>query len=224
MEKFQNRYRIPSIRASWWDYSADGCYFITICVANRECLFGNVVKTHGRAFLQLSPIGKIVNDEWHKSFEIRNELFCDAFVIMPNHIHAILRIDNPDNVAGNVQTHNTTVETHGRASLQSTPQSTPQSAPQSTLQRVPKSISSFVAGFKSAATVKINELRNMPKKPVWQSRFHDRIIRNDDEYQRIIHYIYNNPFKWTEDEFYKKEEYMTPIPNVETHGCVSLLE
>jgi len=43
MEKFQNRYRIPSARASWWDYSADGCYFITICTVKHECLFGKTV-------------------------------------------------------------------------------------------------------------------------------------------------------------------------------------
>ena len=173
MEKFQNRYRIPSARASWWDYSADGCYFITICTVNHECLFGKIVN----GTMHLSPIGKTVNEEWHKSFDIRKELFCDAFIIMPNHIHAILRIDNPDGGGGG-------------AHAQSPPQ------------RTPKSISSFVAGFKSAATVKINILRNTPKMPVWQPRFHDRIIRDENEYRRIIHYIYENPLKWTDGEFH----------------------
>ena len=44
--------------------------------------------------MHLSPIGEIALAEWEKSFDIRPNLFCDAFVIMPNHIHAILRIDN----------------------------------------------------------------------------------------------------------------------------------
>ncbi len=42
----------------------------------------------------LSELGIIVEQEWNKSFKIRAELFCDAFIIMPNHIHAILRIEN----------------------------------------------------------------------------------------------------------------------------------
>jgi REP element-mobilizing transposase RayT len=80
-EKFQNRYRIPSARLQNWDYSANAEYFITICTANRECLFGKI--ENGEMFL--SGFGKIVDQEWGKSFEMRKELFCDAFVIMPNH-------------------------------------------------------------------------------------------------------------------------------------------
>jgi REP element-mobilizing transposase RayT len=201
-DKFQDKYRIPSARATWWDYSANGCYFITICTANRDCIFGEIidnnktddtianVETHGRAslhhgcaFLQLSPIGEIVLQEWKKSFEMRAELFCDAFVIMPNHIHALLRIDNPQN---NDMMYGRIVETHGRASLQ----------------RPPKSISSFVGGFKSSATKRINEYRNTQGTSVWQTRFHDHIIRNNDEYQHIEDYIILNPNNWLDDKFY----------------------
>lgn len=169
MKKFQNKYRIPSARAPFWDYSDDGCYFITICTADRECLFGNIINQA----VWLSQAGEIVRDEWNRSFEIRNELFCDAFVIMPNHIHAILRISTP-------------VETHGRASL----------PPGGIAHRPPKSISSFVAGFKSSATKRINEYRQTPGKPVWQTRFHDRIIRGPDEYDRIRDYIEKNVERW----------------------------
>jgi REP element-mobilizing transposase RayT len=198
MEKFQNRYRISSARASWWNYSANGCYFITICTINHQHLLGNIVGD----IMQLSPIGEIANEEWHKSFGIRKELFCGAFMIMPNHIHAILRIDNPDNVV---------IKTHGigpvccRDAQPCVSTTTELQLPPSKSQkpkRPPKSISSFVAGFKSSATTRINKFRNMPKTSVWQSRFHDHIIRNKGEYQRIINYIYENPAKWADDEFY----------------------
>ncbi len=185
-EKYQNKYRIPSARAQWWDYSANGCYFITICTANRTCILGNIEN----GIMQLSSIGKIVNNEWNKSFEIRAELSCDIFVIMPNHIHAILRINNPVGTHGRASDYNIgkPIETHGRASLQP--------------QRSPKSISSFVAGFKSSATKQINIFCNTPHAIIWQSRFHDHIIRNDAEHQRIIDYIQNNPAKWEQDKFY----------------------
>jgi REP element-mobilizing transposase RayT len=213
-DKFQNKYRIPSARAQWWNYGNDGAYFITICTANRECLFGNIVDST----MILSSIGEIVNREWNKSFEIRKELFCDIYVIMPNHIHAVVRIEHVEtyddvgtqgiNDVGiqdvgthNVGTHDVgthDVETHGRASLRQQRQH-----PISGIAyRPPKSISSFIAGFKSSTTKQINGLRNTPKCAVWQTRCHDHIIRNSDEYWRITNYIINNPQKWKEDKFY----------------------
>lgn len=113
MEKYQNTYRIQSARASWWDYSVTGTYFITLCTSNRENLFGDIQS----AEMIPSAIGKIVIEEWDRSFDIRAELFCDAFVLMPNHLHAILRIE--DNGLGTPGT----IEMHGRASLDGTTES-----------------------------------------------------------------------------------------------------
>lgn len=185
MEKFKNAYRIPSARAPWWDYSWRGRYFITICTAQHACIFGNI--RNGQ--MQPSPVGEIVLREWEQSFQIRAELFCDAFVLMPNHLHAIVRIEYPDPT--------TFVETHGRASLRV--------SDTGIAHRSARSVSSFVAGFKSSATKRINEFRNTPKISVWQSRFHDHIIRNEDEYHRIAHYIRTNPENWEKDKFFKQE-------------------
>ncbi len=194
MAKFQNKYRSETARAQWWNYADDGTYFITICTAGREWIFGEILNNE----MNLSPIGEMVYQEWNFSFNMRSELFCDTFVIMPNHIHAILRIDN-----GIVLGTNGIVGTHGRASLQ-----TPTAPPSNTgvAYRLPKSISSFAAGFKSSATKRINEYRNSPKMPVWQTRFHDHIIRNDAEYQRIYNYIETNIENWEKDTFFKKLE------------------
>ncbi len=203
MEKYQNTYRIPSARASWWDYSVTATYFITICTANRECLFGNI------QFAEMVPsaIGTIVMEEWDRSFDIRAELFCDAFVLMPNHLHAILRIEN--NGLGSPNTQGLAsldemksinreiyhIETHGRASL-----------PSGIARRSPKSVSSFVAGFKSSATKRINAHRNTPRMQVWQTRFHDHIIRDEANYHRITEYIATNPASWGADKFYNGED------------------
>jgi len=175
-KKFRGRYRIPSARLPGWDYSTPGAYFITICTAGRAHLFGAVCD--GQVIL--SPLGEIVRQEWEKSFEIRQELVCDIYVIMPNHIHAIVRIvDGPP------------IETHGRASLSGVP-----------AYRPPKSVSSFVAGFKSAATKRINQHREIPGAPVWQTRFHDHIIRNQREYERIA----ANPVRWQDDRYFHQEK------------------
>ena len=88
------------------------------------------------------------------------------------------------------------VETHGRASLP------PRQQPPPFPYRHPKSISSFVAGFKSAATKKNNEYRKTPGVPVWQPRFYDHIIRNNHDLVRIREYIINNPKQWARDDFH----------------------
>jgi putative transposase len=199
MSKFKNKYRNESARASWWNYSNNGAYFITIWCVGGECIFGEISNKE----MYLSPIGEIVYQEWNISFDMRTELFCDAFVIMPNHIHAILRIDN-DIPADGMNSNNLLdiVGTHGRASLQG---SNHKFHTEGIAYRSPKSISSFVAGFKSAATKRINEHRNSPQMQVWQKRFHDHIIRNDIEYNRIFDYILNNVENWDKDSLYRKD-------------------
>ena len=122
------------------------------------------------------------------------------------HLHAIVILDHPepnDDVFGDVLMHGR-VETHGRASLQ-TPQTTP---PPQTFQRQPQSISSFVAGFKSATIKRIDDwidennldMEKFNKKnPLWQSNYQDHIIRNETEYRYIEKYIADNPLKEDED-------------------------
>jgi putative transposase len=197
LDKFQNKYRIDSARAGWWDYSASGKYFITICTDGHEHLFGKI--RNGE--MNLSEIGMIVNQEWYRSFEIRSELFSDSFVIMPNHIHAILRIENNESMDGIVETHGRASLHNGRASLRG-PASLKQSC--GVAFRPPKSISSFIAGFKSVATKRINEFRKTPRSPVWQPRYYDHLIRDTGEFERINKYILDNPQNWKHDDFNNK--------------------
>ncbi len=90
LELYQNKYRIPSHRLRGWDYSNNGCYFITIVTAERQMLFGDI--REGK--MVLNEMGQIVQNEFFKSFEIREELFLGAFVLMPDHLHAVIILDN----------------------------------------------------------------------------------------------------------------------------------
>ena len=96
---------------------------------------------------------------------------------MPNHIHAILRIEN----GGREQTYD---NSHVVTKKQTSPSKF------GVAYRPPKSISSFVAGFKSVVTV---NARKIHADFGWQTRFHDHIIHTDPEYHRIANYIENNP-------------------------------
>lgn len=155
----------------------------------------------------LFDFGKIVETEWLRSFEIRHELTCDEYIIMPNHLHAIICIhqlgDGNPSADGDIDA----AEPHGHAALPS-----PSSRISKNCIRMPKSISSFLAGFKSIVNSKIDDFidehrLDIPKynrkNHFFQPNYHDHIIRNEQEYQRIKNYIINNPIKWNEDKFKK---------------------
>ena len=89
MKKFQGKYRIPSARATWWDYSNGGSYFITINTHNREHTFGEIVRDD----MALSAIGEIALQCW---IDIPNHfphLKLGVYQVMPNHIHGILNVE-----------------------------------------------------------------------------------------------------------------------------------
>ncbi len=88
-EKFKDKYRIPSNRLRGWDYARNGHYYITIVTADRKRLFGEIVNGE----MVLNDWGQIVNDEFFKSFEMRAELFLGEFILMPDHLHAIVILD-----------------------------------------------------------------------------------------------------------------------------------
>ena len=92
-----------SIRLRGYDYSQPGSYFVTVCTKGRECLFGNVIYEE----VALNFAGRVVQEEWSYTEIIRPEGQVDEFVIMPNHIHGIITIREPEGLVG----------AHGRAPL-----------------------------------------------------------------------------------------------------------
>ena len=77
-----------NLRLTGYDYAQAGAYFVTICTQGRECLFGDVADNE----MHLSDAGKMVS-QW--LMELPNKfpsLVVDSYVVMPNHMHIILRI------------------------------------------------------------------------------------------------------------------------------------
>ena len=199
MEKFKNKYRIPSARLQNWDYSNEGAYFITICTQNRAHFFGEIKD----GIMTLSNVGVIANLMW---FEIKNHakvVELGEFIVMPNHVHGILILNDMDKV----QNDGPDVETRHALSLhphqpqnQLTP---PPNTGQSRFQNQGKnSVSSIIGSYKSAVTKHANRLGF---EFGWQDRFHDHIIKNAESFETIQTYIANNPLKWKEDKFFLDE-------------------
>jgi REP element-mobilizing transposase RayT len=173
-----------SIRLQGYDYSQTGIYFVTICTYQRQCIFGEI--RDGKIIL--NQIAKIVAQEWVKSAEIRQEIELDEWIIMPNHLHGIVVIDKKDdNYFKNDNNYN-----NKGASL----------AP---LQRdefgkrKPKSLSSFIGGFKSSVTKKMKSICEHPNPVIWQRNYHETIVRDESQLNQIRQYIIKNPQKWDED-------------------------
>jgi len=185
MGNYQHKNR-KTPRKQNWDYTQNGAYFITICTANRENYFGKIID--GK--MVLSPTGILADVFWH---EIKNHakfVELDEFVVMPNHIHGILILNNSNN-DGDVDVIGT-----GHALSLSQPLTG-----KNRFQNIGKnSVSAIIGSYKSAVTKHANRL-NLPNG--WQTRFHDHIIQNDDEFKRIKNYIANNPKKWNDDKFKK---------------------
>ena len=86
---FQNKFRNETIRLQNWDYRWAGSYFITICTKNREHFFGEII--NGK--MNLSNIGVLADIFWYEIKNHAKNIKLDVFVVMPNHIHAILTLN-----------------------------------------------------------------------------------------------------------------------------------
>jgi REP element-mobilizing transposase RayT len=81
---FPNR---RSTRLRGYDYTRAGAYYVTICTKNRRLLFGDVINSE----MQLAQAGQVVAETW-AGLPSHYHIELDAFVVMPNHIHAIILI------------------------------------------------------------------------------------------------------------------------------------
>jgi putative transposase len=184
-----------STRLKIYDYSLEGSYFITIVTQDRLHLFGKIENSQ----MILNTVGKIVEQEWKNSIQLRSNISLGEFIIMPDHMHMILTID-----------HQISNDKESKEWEHSNPKSPSQT------------IGAIIRGFKGASTKKINlffnstgelhfaptdELQFAPtdelhfaptfyKNKIWQRNYYDHIIRNQADYNRIEQYIIDNPQNW----------------------------
>ena len=159
-----------------FDYSQSGLYFITVCTHKRTKWFGDV--NDGKMIL--NGYGKIADNLWHEIPNHYSGVIIDVRQIMPNHMHGIIQIVGTDTVVGtehcSVPTDVDAGRINGRYGL----------------------ISKIMKSYKEMVVKTIHkQLGNFEFS--WQRSFYDRVIRNNDELNRIREYIVNNPAKWEFD-------------------------
>jgi len=157
-------------RLGGYDYRQSGAYFITICV--QRCLWRrNVWSEILNGKAQLNRYGLIVEEAWN-DLPQHHDVEIDEYVIMPNHFHGIVFLFG-------AQTNETQERSFG--ALPSA------------------SLSVVVGSFKSAVSRCVGQMRGCPTK-VWQPRFYERIIRDENELNQTRRYIAENPANWPDDK------------------------
>ena len=151
-DREMNRFPVrKNPRLKDFDYSSYNYYFVTICIWEKQCIFGMPSK--------LSRYGEIARDCVKEVSQHFPRVVVDKWVVMPNHVHLIVILPGD----------NTTLST-------------------------------VIGQYKAAVTKKIHSVR--PDLRVWQASFHDHVIRNQEDYERIWAYIEANPARWMDDCFY----------------------
>lgn len=201
MPFFNNKYRTESNRLQNWNYSSKGIYFLTICSSNRETIFGSIKDSK----INLSQKGKIVLEEIQKSIRIRENWVFHAWVIMPNHIHLLIEIKNefPKWNFSTIKILDDTVDVEYRNLILNSEETHCSASLPINFKRTPKSISSFVAQFKSKTTKAIDDYDKCSVGSVWQNNYYDRIIWSEEEFKSVYYYIKNNPKNWDTDDLNK---------------------
>lgn len=207
---FRNQFRIEPARWNAWDYSGAASYFITICTAGFEYYFGEIADKKFSA----SPIGIVAESEWRNTAERRKDMNLDMkiFVVMPNHVHGIITIGmnaynkhhEPDpektkNYSGHRHqfTHITDPDELSNALMEHRLNDRGmfnKFGPQR------KNLASIIRGYKSAVTSYARQ-HQIPFQ--WQSRYHEHVIRDMHQFDRIADYIENNVNRWKDDRFRK---------------------
>ena len=163
-----------SIRLPRYDYTQPGAYFVTICVAGRQCIFGEIID----GVMRPNKNGLIVSEQWAGLPKHYPNALLDEFVVMPNHVHGIIHLiddSRPSVGAGFQPAH-----------------ASPRTKPQHGLPEI-------IRGFKTYSSRGINRLRGTTGEPVWQRNYYEHVVRNDKDMDAVRRYIVENPLEWAED-------------------------
>ena len=219
------RRRRQSIRLKGYDYSQAGAYFVTIVTQSRLCVFGEVLGEQ----MRLNEAGAMARQTWEALPRRFPGIGIDAFMVMPNHIHGIVIINqlDADDLPVGVPLVGTPKATHtpnlpdcrARATTRVAPTNTSDIAhdlpvgvplvgtPNATHTSVdaPRTtLGDVVGAYKSLTTVEYTrgvKTLNWPpfERRMWQRNYHEHIVRDDESLNLIRQYILDNPAQWALD-------------------------
>ena len=159
------------LRLPGWNYKTPGYYFVTLCVEQRQYLFGNIEN----CVMILNDAGQMINEVCCVLPALYSGISLDKYIIMPDHMHFIIII------------------TPGYNKKEGRRQST---AP--TLGDIIKKFNTYTTYRYRQGIYKLNLLPYF--KHLWQRNYYEHIIRNNESLEKIRSYIDNNPGTWKSDD------------------------
>ncbi len=184
----RKRNRLPE-----YDYGSNGAYFLTVCTKNRACCLSKIQCNREEAAVSLSSAGEIVASFIQIIPQKYPSVHVDHYVIMPNHIHLLIRIDracgtgDPSPAADRGTGDPSPTADRGTGD------------PSPTIGRV-------MGWLKYQTAKEINAALGRDAGPFWQRSYYDHIIRDGNDYLIRWKYIDGNPPRWAEDEYFKEED------------------
>ena len=160
--------RRKRIRLPYFDYRRTGLYFVTICTHRKRSTLG--VAHEGS--VDLSPLGRLTEACWEAVPEHSHHVELDLYVVMPNHIHALVAIDA---------------------------ESDPSESKLKPGELRAGSLGAIIGSFKAAVTRAARAEGIASGDPVWQRGFWEHIVRGPKALTRIQKYIVENPGRWPYD-------------------------
>ena len=187
MDELKNR---KTTRLKGADYNRNQAVFLTICTKERRCVLSRIVGTGvlDGPQIELTKYGQIADKYIRQLNDFYDDLSVESYVIMPNHIHIMLWVKG----AGNGPSRTPVTDGPSRTPVTDGPSRTPVPTVQNS---VP---SRFVSTFKRFCNKEYGV-------NIWQYRSNDHIIRNRQDYDEHLRYIYENPIRWYYDELYAEE-------------------
>ncbi len=189
-------HRRRSIRYKDFDYTQPGAYFFTLVTRERANLFGRI----DQGVMDVNRFGEIIHRVWLDLPRHYPYITLDWFVLMPNHVHAIIFQNHDDKGRGGSSLDVKTTMLKplpGDVMTVSGGETCPYKMRRHGLSEIVRALKSFSAR-------RINQIRSAPGQAVWQRNYFERIIRNQKELDAIREYITDNPRRWTEDKEYRE--------------------
>ena len=190
------------------DYNRNQAVFLTICTKERKCILSRVVGTGvlDGPQIELTKYGRIAEKYIDQLNDFYDDLSVESYVIMPNHIHIMLWVKGTENGQSRTPVADgpsRTPVTDGpsRTPVTDGPSRTPvaEGPSRTPVPTVQNSVPSrFVSTFKRFCNKEYGE-------NIWQARFYDHVIRNREDYEEHVKYIYENPIRWYYDELYTEK-------------------
>ena len=191
------RHHRRSLRMRGYDYAAEGAYFVTICTRNRECTLGEIINHE----MICSVAGRIAGKCWLAIPDDLSNVLLDEYQIMPNHLHGIVIIsckpvgDLINQIPPLSQSSNwSQISLDNRISLSVGRGNFSVEIDWPLMKNPKQTLGKIIRHFKAKATKMIHGASFTEFR--WQSGYHDHIIRDQRELERIRKYIRNNPLCW----------------------------